>query len=93
MLISNRNDNEPAEIIDMDAVRPSDWLSDQPEFIVDAEAVKPSDWDNEMDGEWTAPVIRTVHGIATSLGILTPCRKPKVQECQWLWYLEKTYET
>lgn len=32
-----------------------DW--EQPEHIVDADAKKPEDWDDEMDGDWEAPMV------------------------------------
>ena len=35
--------------------KPEDW--DKPEHIPDPEAAKPDDWDDEMDGEWEAPMI------------------------------------
>ena len=30
---------------------------DQPEHIPDPDATQPEDWDDEMDGEWEAPMI------------------------------------
>jgi len=38
-----------------DAVKPEGW--DQPEHIPDPDATQPEDWDDEMDGEWEAPMI------------------------------------
>jgi len=41
---------------DPNDVKPADWDS-IPAQIADPEASKPSDWDDELDGEWTAPMI------------------------------------
>ncbi|XP_014669464.1 PREDICTED: calreticulin-like [Priapulus caudatus] len=40
---------------DPDDTMPEDW--EQPEHIADPDAEKPEDWDDEMDGEWEAPMI------------------------------------
>jgi len=60
------------EILDPEAKKPEDWDDnetiadpadekpedfDKPEHIADPEAKKPEDWDDEMDGEWEAPMI------------------------------------
>lgn len=42
-------------IPDPDDKKPDDW--DQPETIVDTNATKPDDWNDEMDGDWSPPVI------------------------------------
>lgn len=34
---------------------PQDW--DKPQHIPDPDAKKPEDWDDEIDGEWEAPMI------------------------------------
>jgi len=63
----------PKQIKDPDAKKPEDWVNeakiDDPEdvkpegyddiaeFIADPEAEQPEDWDEEMDGEWEAPMI------------------------------------
>jgi len=47
------DDNET--IADPEDVKPEDW--EKPEHIADPEAKKPEDWDDEMDGEWEAPMI------------------------------------
>jgi len=63
----------PKQIKDPNAKKPSDWVDakqiddptdtkpagwdDIPAEIVDPEAKKPSDWDDELDGEWEAPMI------------------------------------
>jgi len=36
---------------------PDGWLEDEPENIPDPDADKPDDWDEDMDGEWEAPLI------------------------------------
>ena len=33
------------------------WLEDEPDMIPDEDAIKPDDWDEEMDGEWEAPLV------------------------------------
>ena len=33
------------------------WLDDEPEMVPDPEAEKPDDWDEDMDGDWEAPLI------------------------------------
>merc|ERR1712079_882682 len=64
---------EPKEIKDPDAKKPEDWVDDAkmddpedkkpegyddiPEYIPDPDAEIPEDWDEEMDGEWEAPMI------------------------------------
>jgi len=63
----------PRQIKDPNAKKPSDWVDqkmmadptdvkpegydDIAKEIVDPEAKKPSDWDDELDGEWEAPMI------------------------------------
>ncbi|XP_073967503.1 calmegin-like, partial [Choristoneura fumiferana] len=51
------DEEAPAQIPDASAVKPAGWRDDQPEMIPDPDAVKPDDWDEEMDGEWEAPLI------------------------------------
>lgn len=51
------NEDAPKQITDPKAVKPADWLDDESEMVSDPDAVKPSDWDEEMDGEWEAPLI------------------------------------
>merc|ERR1712019_172432 len=64
---------KPKEIKDPEAKKPEDWVNekeiddpedskpegwdDEPEYIADPDAEKPEDWDEEMDGEWEAPMI------------------------------------
>lgn len=64
---------KPAEIKDPDAKKPDDWVNekqiddpedskpdgwdDEPEYVADPDATVPEDWDEEMDGEWEAPMI------------------------------------
>merc|ERR1739848_411513 len=61
------------EIKDPEAKKPEDWVNDkeiddpedskpdgwddEPEYVADPDAEKPEDWDEEMDGEWEAPMI------------------------------------
>lgn len=47
-------DDKPT-IDDPEDKKPEDW--EKPEHIPDPEATKPEDWDDEMDGEWEAPMI------------------------------------
>jgi len=44
------------EIPDPNSVKPVSW-DDIPKQIRDPVAVKPEDWDQELDGEWEAPLI------------------------------------
>jgi len=44
------------KIPDPTDVKPADWDS-IPAEIADPDATKPSDWDDELDGEWEAPMI------------------------------------
>jgi calreticulin len=44
------------EIDDPEDVKPEGW-GDEPEYVADPDAEKPDDWDEEMDGEWEAPMI------------------------------------
>jgi calreticulin len=62
----------PKEIKDPNAKKPADWVDDKqipdptdkkpegwddiPKEIADPEAKKPEDWDDELDGEWEAPM-------------------------------------
>lgn len=52
-----RDENEPKEILDEDAVKPEGWLEEEEALIPDPDAEKPDDWDDEMDGDWEAPLI------------------------------------
>ena len=45
------------KIPDTAAVKPDGWLDDEPEMIPDPDAEKPEDWDEEIDGDWEAPLI------------------------------------
>jgi len=47
--------DDRATIDDPTDTKPEDW--EQPEHIPDPDATKPEDWDDEMDGEWEAPMI------------------------------------
>jgi len=63
----------PKEILDPNVSKPKDWVDqkeisdpsaekpeswdDIPKQVKDPEAVKPNDWDQELDGEWEAPLI------------------------------------
>merc|ERR1719362_665874 len=47
---------DDAEIDDPEDVKPDNW-DDEPEYVADPDAEKPEDWDEEMDGEWEAPMI------------------------------------
>jgi len=47
--------DDRATIDDPTDTKPDDW--EQPEHIADPDATKPEDWDDEMDGEWEAPMI------------------------------------
>jgi calreticulin len=59
--IEDPNESKPdnwvddAKIPDPDAVKPEDWVDDAK--IADPEASVPEDWDEELDGEWEAPLI------------------------------------
>ena len=59
--IKDPNQSKPADwddkptIPDPDDKKPDDW--ETPEHIPDPEASKPEDWDDEMDGEWEAPMV------------------------------------
>ncbi|KAJ2836203.1 hypothetical protein J3B01_002996 [Coemansia erecta] len=46
----------PAMIEDPEDEKPEDWV-DGPETVPDTEAQKPEDWDDDMDGDWEAPVV------------------------------------
>ncbi|KAJ1826973.1 hypothetical protein LPJ56_001909 [Coemansia sp. RSA 2599] len=46
----------PAMIDDPEDEKPEDWV-DGPATIPDPDAKKPEDWDDDMDGDWEAPVI------------------------------------
>merc|ERR1711973_1086405 len=47
----------PKKIKDPEAKKPSQEEHDEREKIDDPEDTKPEDWDDEMDGEWEAPMI------------------------------------
>uniref|UniRef100_T1IU60 Calnexin n=1 Tax=Strigamia maritima TaxID=126957 RepID=T1IU60_STRMM len=51
------DEEAPRQLPDPTSVKPEDWMDDEPEMIPDPNAEKPSDWDEEMDGEWEAPLI------------------------------------
>lgn len=64
-------DDKPT-IPDPDDQKPEDW--DQPEHIPDPEATKPEDWEDEMDGEWEAPLINNPeYKVCFYQGILVMC--------------------
>lgn len=44
------DEDQPTEVIDEDAVIPSDWLENEAALIQDPNSEKPKDWDDEMDG-------------------------------------------
>eukprot|EP00055_Hartaetosiga_balthica_P018476 m.134490 g.134490 ORF g.134490 m.134490 type:complete len:386 (-) comp9616_c0_seq2:133-1290(-) len=46
---------DESEIVDPEDTKPEDW--EQPENIADPDAEMPEDWDEDMDGEWEAPLI------------------------------------
>ena len=63
-------------IPDEEAEKPEDWLELEPEFVADPSADKPEDWDDEEDGEWTAPQVRTFHYVvhdSSSRSFPIPC--------------------
>ncbi|KAE8746555.1 hypothetical protein FOCC_FOCC006789 [Frankliniella occidentalis] len=51
------DETAPAQIPDPTATKPEGWLDHEPDMIPDPNAEKPDDWDNEMDGDWEAPLI------------------------------------
>jgi len=52
---SQEEHDEREKIDDPEDTKPEDW--ERPEHIADPDATKPEDWDDEMDGEWEAPMI------------------------------------
>jgi len=54
---SDWDEDAPALIDDPTASKPDTWLSDEPQEIPNPEAFKPEDWDDELDGEWEAPMV------------------------------------
>jgi len=52
---SQEEHDEREKIDDPEDTKPEDW--EKPEHIADPDATKPEDWDDEMDGEWEAPMI------------------------------------
>jgi calreticulin len=46
---------DEAQMDDPEDTKPEDWVTEQ--SVADPEAEKPEDWDDEMDGEWEAPMI------------------------------------
>jgi len=51
------DETAPTKIPDENAVKPDGWLDDEEALIADPDSVMPDDWDEEMDGEWEAPLI------------------------------------
>ena len=51
------DESQPAEVPDESAEKPDGWLDDEESLIPDPDSQKPDDWDEEMDGEWEAPLI------------------------------------
>lgn len=47
---------DDAKMDDPEDVKPEGW-DEIPEMIVDPDAEKPEDWDDELDGDWEAPMI------------------------------------
>lgn len=60
------DEEAPREIEDVNAVQPSDWLTDEEPLIPDPAAEKPVDWDDEMDGEYEAKKIQNPKCIGIS---------------------------
>ncbi|KAJ2634680.1 hypothetical protein GGF44_003484 [Coemansia sp. RSA 1694] len=46
----------PVMIDDTEDSKPEDWV-DGPATIADPDATRPEDWDDDMDGDWEAPMI------------------------------------
>ncbi|KAJ2691268.1 hypothetical protein IWW39_000167 [Coemansia spiralis] len=46
----------PVMIDDAEDVKPEDWV-DGPTTIADPDATRPEDWDDDMDGDWEAPMV------------------------------------
>lgn len=55
--VFSRDESQPMEIPDEDAVKPEAWLDEEEPLIPDPDAEKPDDWDEDMDGEWEAPLV------------------------------------
>eukprot|EP00095_Tigriopus_kingsejongensis_P004406 snap_masked-scaffold93_size381549-processed-gene-2.11 protein:Tk04406 transcript:snap_masked-scaffold93_size381549-processed-gene-2.11-mRNA-1 annotation:"hypothetical protein DAPPUDRAFT_304937" len=51
------DEDEPRQIQDLAATMPEGWLEGEPDMLPDVTAVRPDDWDNDMDGEWEAPLV------------------------------------
>lgn len=51
------DEDAPPQIPDPSASEPDGWLDDEEEMVPDPNAEKQEDWDNEIDGEWEAPLI------------------------------------
>jgi calnexin len=49
--------DEREEIEDMDAEKPVDWQDTEPLQVRSSTAVKPADWQDDIDGEWTPPMV------------------------------------
>jgi len=60
--IPDPDESKPADWVDVKKIpdpkakKPKDW-KDVPAKIADPHATKPDDWDDELDGEWEAPLI------------------------------------
>ncbi len=51
------DESAPRTMIDEEAEMPDGWLEEEPESVPDPGAERPDDWDDEIDGEWEAPLI------------------------------------
>eukprot|EP01018_Ginkgo_biloba_P010199 Gb_26425 [translate_table: standard] len=55
---TEKYEDAPMEIEDLEKEKPAGWLDDKPEEIDDPESTKPDDdWDDDENGHWEAPKI------------------------------------
>ena len=65
------------------------WLEDEPDMIPDEDAIKPDDWDEEMDGEWEAPLVP--NPLCQSAPGCGKWRKPMIDNpLLWLSFTDKS---
>eukprot|EP01130_Rhizamoeba_saxonica_P001249 TRINITY_DN11132_c0_g1_i1.p1 TRINITY_DN11132_c0_g1~~TRINITY_DN11132_c0_g1_i1.p1 ORF type:complete len:487 (+),score=178.67 TRINITY_DN11132_c0_g1_i1:52-1512(+) len=79
------DEDAPQYIPDTEDVKPEDWLDNEPDYIPDPEAQKPDDWDDELDGDWEAPLVPNPVCYEAGCGEWEPRQIPN-PEYKGTWY-------
>jgi calnexin len=72
------DEDAPPTIDAPDDEMPDEWLENEPDMIVDPDAAKPADWDDEIDGDWEAPLIPNPLCFEVGCGPWQPMQVPNL---------------